>query len=386
MLVSALVFWVAVGCVFYAYAGYPLAIVILGFVVRRTVKKDTFEPTVTFLITAYNEEKDIVEKLENTLSLDYPPGKFQIVVASDGSSDRTEELVKGFAGHPSGVPVVCHRVEGRLGKTAAQNSAVEVATGEIVIFSDAASLYDKGAIRAFVQNFADASVGAVSGRCEYVVKKGTSVGGATKAFWALENFIKQQQTRISTLTGCTGCIYALRKALYTPLPPSIISDLVEPLTVLQQGTRIVYEPGAVAYEETAGTAGDEFKMRIRVIVRGMNGMAFVKHLYNPLRYPWVAFQLVSHKVMRWLVPVFAIVAIVASAVAAAQGSRFFQVVTALQAAFYVIAAAGWKLEKKGMRLGPLKIPVYFCVVNLASLISIFKFMKRENIVVWQTQR
>ena len=384
-MIAEILFWLSLFLIFYAYVGYPLLITFLSLLIHNRVKQKDIEPPVTLLITAFNEEKDIARKIENSLSLDYPKDKLEIVVASDGSTDATDEIVRSFAKNEAGVPVVLHRVEGRVGKTATQNSAVKVCRGEIIIFSDAASMYDRNAIRAFVRNYADPDVGAVSGMYTYEVVEGASTGLATKIFWNLENFIKSRQTKIKTITGCCGCIYSLRRKLYTDLPATIISDLVEPLMILQKGYRIAFEPGANALEETAGKSVDEFKMRIRVIVRGMTGMLYARKLYNPFKYPFVAFQLISHKVMRWLVPVFCIVAFVTNAILA--GSSLLYLFLFLgQILFYLMAIMGFFLEKKGIHKKVFYLPLYFCIVNIAALISMFKVLKGENIVTWQTQR
>ncbi len=385
-IIFEILFFKCIVLIGYAYIGYPLLIVVISFFTNNKVKfSDHYEPHVSLLITAFNEEKDIESKLRNSLELDYPKEKFEIIVASDGSTDSTDSIVKRFKDNEKGVTVVLHRVEGRLGKTATQNSAVKECKGQIIVFSDAASLYDRNTIRALVRNYADPNVGAVSGRYEYINKKGTSVGFATILFWKFENFIKSRQTKIKTITGCCGCIYSVRKDLYTPLPPKIISDLVEPLTILQKGYRIVFEPYALAFEETTEKPKDEFKMRVRVIVRGMNGMLFVRNLFNPLKYPFISMQLISHKVMRWLVPVFCLIIFISNIFLAAF-SVFYLVFLILQLIFYSLAVIGYFMEKKGIHKKIFYLPLYFCIVNLASLISIVKILKKENIVTWQTQR
>lgn len=380
-----IIFWLFIALIIYAYVGYPFLIVLLSLFIRNKVNASPIEPYVSILISAYNEEKDISAKLENCFQFDYPKDKYEIVVASDGSTDSTDSIVRQYENNEYGVRVVLHRVEGRLGKTAAQNSAVKVCRGDIIIFSDAASMYDPGVIRAFVRNYADPSVGAVSGKYSYIDEGASSAGLATKIFWNFENFIKGRQTKIKTVTGCSGCIYSLRKGLYTDLPPDIISDLVEPLTILQKGYRIVFEPEATATEEPAGDTTDEFKMRIRVIVRGMNGMLFVRDLFNPFKNPFVSFQLISHKLMRWLVPVFAIIVFFSNAFLIGT-NLLYTILFILQIIFYGFAIVGYFLEKKGIHKFYFYLPLYFCTVNLASLISMFKVMRKENIVTWQTKR
>jgi cellulose synthase/poly-beta-1,6-N-acetylglucosamine synthase-like glycosyltransferase len=335
---------------------------------------------VTFLITAYNEEKNIGKKLENTLALDYPNDRLEIMVASDGSTDRTDEIVKTFAGR--GVTLL--RVEGRVGKTETQNQAVKKARGEIIIFSDATTEYRRDAIRKIVRNYSDPSIGAVSGRYEYVNPTGAPVGLGTILFWKYENFVKSRQTRIKTVTGCCGCIYSVRRDLYEPLPRDIISDLVEPLKILEKGYRIFFEPEAVAYETTEEKPEEEFSMRVRVITRGMNGLLYTKSLLNPFRYPFVSFQLISHKILRWLIPFLLIVLFVSNAFLLEY--TFYRVTFLLQIAFYISAPLCWIMGKYGMKVNPLFIPLYFCVVNLASLRAVFNIIKGRKMTIWETVR
>jgi cellulose synthase/poly-beta-1,6-N-acetylglucosamine synthase-like glycosyltransferase len=191
------IFWFTIGIIFYTYFGYPLLTLLLSLFVNNPVNKRDIEPTVTFLITAYNEEKTLRQKLDNTLSLDYPKDKLEIMVASDGSTDRTDDIVKEFVENW----VVLRRVEGRVGKTETQNQAIKTAKGDIVIFSDATTTYKNDAIRKIVRNYHDPSIGAVSGRYEYVNPTGAPVGLGTILFWKYENFIKSKQTRIKTITA-----------------------------------------------------------------------------------------------------------------------------------------------------------------------------------------
>ncbi len=377
---AEIIFWTAVGLIGYAYVGYSVIVLLLAQFARDTLKRGDIGPSVTFLITAYNEEKGIAQKLENTLSLDYPKAKLDILVASDGSTDRTEEIVRGYADR--GVRLL--RVEGRVGKTETQNQAVRQATGDIVVFSDATTRYERDNIRRLVRNYADPRVGAVSGRYEYYNPTGAAIGVGSILFWRYENLIKRAQTRIRTITGCCGCIYSVRRALYTPLPPDIISDLVEPLTILEKGHRIVFEPEAIAYEETTERAAEEFNMRIRVITRGMRGLLYMRTLLNVFRYGFVSFQLISHKLLRWLVPVFMLAAFAANA--ALLGRPFYNATFALQAAFYVLAVAGWLAERLDVRVKILSVPLYFSTVNIAAVIAMYRVWKGHRAVTWETVR
>lgn len=374
------IFWLTVFLIFYTYVGYSLVVLLLARFTRDTVERREIEPRITFLITAYNEEKNIAKKLINTLDLDYPKEKLEIIVASDGSTDRTDEIVNSFAGR--GVRLV--RVEGRAGKTETQNQAVRQATGDIIVFSDATTRYEHMNLRNIARNYADPKVGAVSGRYEYYNPTGATIGVGNILFWKYENFIKRSQTRIKTITGCCGCIYSVRRNLYEPLPADIISDLVEPLKILEKGYRIVFEPEAVAYEETTEKSAEEFNMRIRVITRGMRGMLYMRKLLNPFRHGFVAFQLISHKLLRWLVPLFMVVALVANAFLL--GEPFYDATFALQVAFYLLALVGLIAERANVKFKLFSIPLYFSTVNLASLISMYRTWKGHKAVTWETVR
>lgn len=380
---AAIVFWITVALIFYVYIGYILAIFLLSLIIRNPVRVDEgYEPTVTLIITAYNEEKDIAKKLENTLDLDYPHRKLEILIASDGSTDRTDHIATEYGKQNEVIKLL--RVEGRVGKTETQNQAVQAAKGEIIVFSDATTDYKKDAIRKIVRNYADPTVGAVSGRYHYVTQRGSAMGVATIFFWNYENLIKSCQTRIKTITGCCGCIYSVRKALYEPLRMDIISDLVEPLKILEKGCRIAFEAEAIAYETTTEHSSEEFKMRIRVITRGMHGLLHMKTLLNPLKYGFVAFQLLSHKVLRWLIPVM-MIALMASNVFLL-GPWFYNLTFFLQAGLYLLAAAGWWVDRHGIKIKLTSMPLYFCVINIACLISLFNVIKGEKKSVWETVR
>lgn len=377
---AEMIFWTMVGLVAYTYAGYSLSILLLAQFVRRPVRRAPIEPTVTYLITAYNEEKSIAAKIEQVLTLDYPRDKLNILVASDGSTDRTDEIVRKFSDR--GVKLV--RVEGRVGKTETQNQAVKQATGEIIIFSDATTFYEHSAIRNIVRNYADPDVGAVSGRYEYRNPTGASIGVGSILFWSYENLIKTLQTRIRTISGACGCIYSIRRSLYAPLPADIISDLCEPLKILEQGYRIVFEPEAIAFEETTGHTKEEFSMRVRVATRGMRGLIYMRALFNPFRFGFVSFQLFSHKVMRWCVPLFAVVLLAANAFLL--GHWFYNTVFVLQLLFYGAAVVAYLMERAHVTFKPLTIPLYFVTVNLAAVVAMIRVWRGYKAVTWETVR
>jgi len=374
------VFWMALALLFYVYAGYPLLLLIIASVRRRRRAALDFVPSISVLIAAYNEAGSIAKKLEQTLALDYPPDKIEIIVLSDGSTDGTDQIVSGFA-DPR---VRLLAIPGRHGKTYAQNVGAGEAKGEVLIFSDATTVYHPMALRFLAANYADPTVGAVSGRYQYFDRDGNSpTGTGVIAFWNYENLIKRLQSRISTISGCCGCIYSVRRAAYTVLDPGIISDLVQPLWAIQKGYRVVFEDRALAYEETTRTSQEEFKMRVRVVTRGIRGLLSVPDLLNPLRYGWVSFQLVSHKIARWLVPVFLVLLLAGSLMLANTGG--YRYVLAVQLAFYLFAAITAVLPLHRL-WKPLGIPLFFCTLNMAALKSMLEVLRGRTYAVWETVR
>lgn len=375
-----ILFWSGLALVVYAYVGYPILLFVVSQVRRHAQAKLGYCPSISILIAAYNEEGSIRRKVEQTLALDYPADKMEIIVLSDGSTDRTDEIVRSF----QDPRVRLLRAEDRKGKTNVQNLGVEIARGEVLIFSDATTVYDPQALQYLACNFADPKVGAATGRFFYFDQVGKSpTGVGTIAFWNYETFIRMLQSRISTISGCSGCIYAVRRSAYTRLRPEVISDLVQPLWVIQKGYRVVFEERALGREETTRSSGEEFSMRVRVVTRGMRGLLSVPSLFNPFRYGWVSLQLMSHKVLRWLVPLYLLTMLAGSGML--RNETFYRDVFVLQCVFYAFVLLTiivplhrvWK---------PLGIPLYFCTINAAAFCSLVELLRGRKYVVWQTVR
>jgi cellulose synthase/poly-beta-1,6-N-acetylglucosamine synthase-like glycosyltransferase len=378
--VAVVLVWLSLGTLAYVYLGYPLLLALVGLFARRSKASLGYLPKISVLIAAYNEETGIRKKIEQTLALEYPPDKMEIIVLSDCSTDRTDEIVKSF----TDPRVRLFRAPQRMGKTNAQNLGVETAQGEVLIFSDATTVYHPLALQYLTSNYADPKVGAASGRYQYFDPEGKSpTGSGMIAFWNYENFIKMMQSRIRTISGCCGCIYSVRRAAYTPLHPDVISDLVQPLWAIQKGYRVVFEDRALAYEETTKSSQEEFSMRVRVVTRGIRGILSVSNLLNPWKYGWVSVQLLSHKVLRWMVPVFLLLLFVSSAVL--WNHSWYGIPLALQVGFYGLALLTLLLPLHRL-WKPLGIPLYFCTLNAAALRSILEVMRGRKHVVWETVR
>jgi cellulose synthase/poly-beta-1,6-N-acetylglucosamine synthase-like glycosyltransferase len=380
--VATAIFWLGALALGYTYVGYPLLLVALSRWRGRLVeRREDYEPSVTIVITAYNEERDLAAKLENTLALDYPAEKLEVIVASDCSSDGTDEIARSFA--PRGVRL--HRQTERLGKTAAQNAAVELARGEIILFSDATTLYRPDVLRRMMPDFADASVGCVAGRLVYVDPAQTDVGRGAQSYWGYETFLKTHESRTRSLIGVSGCLYAVRRAAYVPLYHEACSDFIIATKMVEQGLRAVYEPSAVCTEETNRQADKELRMRVRVITQTFTDLWRHRHMLNPLRAGFYAVELLSHKVCRYLVPLFLSMTF-AGAAALASRSWFYLAAFIAQAAFYGLAGAGFVLGRFGVRGRLLALPQYFVLANLASVLAFYKFLRGERYARWEPIR
>jgi cellulose synthase/poly-beta-1,6-N-acetylglucosamine synthase-like glycosyltransferase len=378
---AEIIFWLSAVALVYTYAGYPVLIAMISSLRPRRVARNDFTPTLTVIITAYNEELALVEKLANTIALDYPRERIDIIVASDCSSDRTDEIVRSFASQG----VTLHRQPQRLGKTAAQNAAVEKARGEIIVFSDATSHYQPDALRKIVRNFADPTVGCVGGRLTYVDPGDTHIGRGAKRYWGYESFLKQHESAACSLIGVSGCLYGVRKSAYQPLYNEACSDFIIATKMMEQGLRSIYEPEAICTEETNQRQDNELRMRVRVIAQTFTDLWRHRAMLNPLRSGLYGIQLLSHKVMRYFVPFFLMGLLMASAILAVD-SPAYRTLFLLQSLGYFCGAMSWLLENFGVRSRLLALPHYFVLANVASVIAMFQFLRGERYARWDPIR
>ncbi|ELY45774.1 glycosyltransferase family 2 protein [Natronorubrum tibetense] len=334
--------------------------------------------SVALIIAAYNEEDVIAEKIENSLELAYPDELLNIVVFSDASDDRTDEIVKQYENQ--GVSLV--RIEGRVGKTECQNRVVDLVDEDIIVFSDANSMYESDAITNLVRGFSS-QVGCVVGELRY--RESSDVEGES-FYWQYESWIKRLESRFYSLVTGNGSIYAVKSESYVPQPPGTISDFTEPLSIIRNGERVKYVPSAVAWEETSSSTSEELQRRIRIVTRCWNSIAGFPDLLNPIRDPRFAYQLWSHKILRWLSPVLLGVVLVANVgLVAVTSSVVYQVLLAGQISFYLLAGVGWVADRLEID-SPLiaHVPFYFLQANYGMLHGLLNFLQRKNIVVWET--
>jgi cellulose synthase/poly-beta-1,6-N-acetylglucosamine synthase-like glycosyltransferase len=374
-------FYTSLFFVFYVYAGYPLIVALLGYYLHRSVKKAPIEPSVTILISAYNEAEVIEQTIENKLASNYPLDKLELIVISDGSSDETDAIVRNFADRN----VRLLRQEPRAGKTSALNMAVPLAKEDVIVFSDANSMYAPDAIRKLVENFNDPEVGYVTGRMIYANPDGTSIGEGCSAYMKYENWLRAKESSLGSVVGVDGGIDAMRKAIYRPMNADQLPDFVQPLKVVEQGFRVVYEPEALLWESTLKKAGDEYRMRVRVSLRAFWALYDMRKLLTTWQNSIFAWQLWSHKVLRYLCFIYLVTAYVSNMFLLHNG-HLYQILFAIQNLFYIAALITPLLERKGIKSRLLTFTRYFLLLNSAAALAFCKFMIRKKQVVWAPRK
>jgi cellulose synthase/poly-beta-1,6-N-acetylglucosamine synthase-like glycosyltransferase len=382
-------FWLCVLLVWYVYAGYPILLAVMARLFSRPVHLAEITPTVTVLIAAYNEEAVIADKLENCLALDYPAEKLQVLVAADGSTDRTAEIVRSFTGR--GVDL-CYE-PARRGKMAAINHAMSLARGEIVVFSDANNFYQRQALRELLRPFADPRVGGVSG-AKHIVKGDGQLGEAEGLYWKYESFIKKQEARLWTCTAVAGEIFAIRRELFTPAPEEVINDdFYLALQMIRRGFRVVYAPTAISLERVSPSAQDEIVRRTRIIAGRYQAMAMSLQLL-PFRQPLVVWQVFSHKFLRPLVPFAMIGALVSNLLAwlfpftpapslIGLSGFYAPLAIVLQILFYGTAWVGARLPGQGRLAKLFYLPTFLVNSNLAALLGFLKYVRGQQSAAWK---
>ena len=348
-------FWISVAFPLYVYIGFPLLLWVLATLVRRASRKEPIEPPVSLLIAAYNEAAVMADKIRNSLALDYPAERLEVVVASDGSEDATAEIVRSFEARSGGRVRLLNYPQNR-GKTAVLNDAIRELHGDIVAFSDATSMLAADSLRILVQSFSDPRVGAASGIYRLLKRDQAQLGRQEDIYWKYETFLKVQEARLGAFTGAHGSLFAIRRALYPfPSESTINDDFTIPMRILERGHRVAYEPAAVAFEEAHEMEG--FSRRVRITAGNIEQLREIKSLLWPPR-PFVLFCLLSHKTGRLLVPVFMLIALATNI--ALRGQYPYNWLLVGQALFYSLALLGGTINLKPRFL---RLPYYFCMVS-----------------------
>lgn len=380
MIIALSFFWISAIILVYIYLGYPVLIALLAlFKPGRASGELTFKlPRVSLIIPAHNEEKVIGKKIENSLSLDYPENLLSIVIVSDGSTDRTNELVNEFASNPR---IRFIQYQPRRGKAHALNIGVAASESEIIVFSDANIRYEPDSIRMLVRNFSIPSVGCVCGKVLLEKATGSTEPLGEGIYMRYERFIHQNESRFYTMIGTDGAMYAIRRELSSPLPEdAIVDDFIIAMSVLKKNYRIVYEPKAIGFEEAASSVGQEFKRKVRMIAGGFQAIGILGTVLNPFLHPIVFFQFISHKLLRWLAPIFMLALFVTNVLLLFR--HFYQLSLLAQLIFYSLAMIG-AIQESIRKRALFYFPYYFCALNLAAAIGLRRFLTGNQPVKWE---
>lgn len=368
-----IIFITALLLLLYTYVFYPYIIQLLSFLEKSEVDKMEYFPRVSMVISAYNERDIIEEKILNSLSIDYPADKIQVIVASDCSNDGTDAIVLKYQSR--GVRLV--RLPDRGGKTAAQNYAFDFTEGEIIIFTDAKAILDRQAVKSLVRNFHDTSVGCVGGR---LIWKGALENSKN----TVENFdqhIKEIESQIYSTIGVDGCLYAIRNTLFEKIPENLTSDLVLPLLIVRKGYRTIFEKDAICFVKTVEQEESEFKRKIRTVRAGLFGIFYNRTLLNPVKYPKLSFFIFSKKILRWLTPLFLFLILITNILMVTTNhSIFLNTILVLQMLFYAFALCGIKFNAK-----LYQIPYRFSFLAVAAVIGWHQFVSGVNVEIWERE-
>jgi cellulose synthase/poly-beta-1,6-N-acetylglucosamine synthase-like glycosyltransferase len=372
---AEVIFWAALGVIAYTYVGYPVLVAAWACLRPRPVRGAAIEPTVSLIIVAHNEAFRIAGRIENVLSLDYPPDRLEVLVASDGSTDSTVKRALAFA--ERGVEVIPFAA--RRGKAAVLNDVVPGARGEIVVLADARQRFEPGALRALVAPFADPAVGAVTGELVLTVQGQGAGESGVGFYWRYEKFLRRQESRVDSLLGVTGAIYAIRRPLFAPIPvDTLLDDVLIPARILQQGHRVVFEPAARA-SDLAAPAAEEFRRKVRTIAGNFQLFARERWLLDP-RANRVWLQTVSHKTLRLVGPLLLLIVLLASVALAAHPGYLATLVA--QGGLYGAAAVGAMAARRGKRARLLAVPYVFCVLQAATVVGFWRCLRRRQLVTW----
>lgn len=368
----------AVTCIavaIYHYLVYPLAVILASKLTANEAPAADYEPSVSFVIAAYNEAKVIRQKLVNTLALDYPREKLEIIVVADGSSDATPAIVAEFADRN----VICLFDPERRGKSHALNRAVAASRGEVAVLSDANNEFSRDALRWLVRALSRPRAGGVSGAKRIIENRDRAASIGDSLYWRYESMIKLAESRLGGTVAADGEIFAIRRELYRPIPPEVINDdAFLTMAVVLQGYRVGYEPRATATEEASISIAEDFRVKVRMVAGGYQFLAL--HGLALAGTGWFAFKFVSHKILRWLMPLFLIALLLISALRA--GELPYALLLFAQGLFYGLAALGGLMPASRQASRLVYVPFYFTTMNLAAFAGLVKFLRGRQNVLW----
>lgn len=390
MLTLKIIFWTLLFIIVYTYVGYGILLfAIIKFrrffkIGKKTEIDASYEPEVTLFIAAYNEKDYVEAKMKNTLSLDYPKDKLNVIWVTDGSDDGTPDLLQGYPN------TTVHHLDARNGKIGAMNRGMEFVKTPIVIFSDANTDLGKESIRRIVNLFSNPKVGCVSGEKRIISKESDVASGAGEGlYWKYESTLKKWDAELYSVVGAAGELFAIRTPLYRHVEKdTLLDDFIISLRVAQDGYTIQYDPEAYAIETASANVKEELKRKVRISAGGIQSIVRLSSLLNIFKYGTLSFQYISHRVLRWsLTPLCLVLLIPTLTILAINEGLFsfqlYSILFWLQLLFYAAALLGWFLENRETRVKILFIPYYFFIMNLSVILGFFRYMKKSQSVNWE---
>ncbi|MFT4759390.1 MAG: biofilm PGA synthesis N-glycosyltransferase PgaC [Paraglaciecola sp.] len=386
-----ILFWASIFVVFYAYVGYGIVLFILTYLKRLLTKREDWTldesnlPNVTFVVAAYNEERWIEDKIKNCLAFDYPKEKIQLFFVTDGSTDNTAKLIKDYKVAEEVTLKLFHK-DGRAGKIAAVERIMEFVETPITIYTDANTDVNPQAIKNIVKFYQDEKVGAVAGEKRIAQANADDAAGAGEGiYWKYESQLKKWDSEFNTVVGAAGELFSIRTKLFQSVPQdTIIEDFYMTMRIAQQGYKVKYAFDATASEGQSATVGEELKRKIRIAAGGLQATWRLRSLLNIFKYPVLAFQFISHRVLRWtLAPLALPIILVANILLAKDGNSLYQIILACQAAFYAFALLGYIMEQQKMKIKAFFVPYYFCIMNYAVYRGFVRAVSGSQSVLWE---
>jgi len=388
---NTLLFWLATGLIGYTYAGFPLLVLLRARLRPRPHATADVTPSVSVVIAAHDEERSIGDRVDNLLAVDYPRDCLEIVVASDGSTDRT--VSEARRRNDERVRVLDLP---RTGKATALNAAVAASTGDILVFSDANTAYAPDAVRRLVRSFADPDVGGVAGNQVYLPGSGSveggdlttasAIGAGERSYWDFDRLLKDAESLGGSVISATGAIYAIRRELFREVPDGVTDDFMTSTRVIAAGRRLVFEPAAMAHEPVASSSRGEYRRKVRIMTRGLRGVAMARDLLDPRRHGFYAVQLLTHKVLRRLMAIPLLV-IAATSITLWDSGPIYRLAALGQAVVYGLGAIGIGLRGHPAGRRPwFSLPAFFLLVNVASLHAAWNLVTGRRIDRWRPAR
>ncbi|TDO24048.1 glycosyltransferase family 2 protein [Pedobacter duraquae] len=381
-----ILFWISLFLVFYTFFGYGIVLYLLVRLKRIFTpvnrKKFLFDdlPSCTLIVAAYNEEDFIHEKIKNTLQLNYPEGKLELIFVTDGSSDRTPEIV---AEYPA---IKLLHDTARKGKISAVHRAIEHVTTELVVFTDANTFLNKDALVLMCRHYAEPGVGAVAGEKRVLIEENADATAGEGFYWKYESKLKEWDSELYSVVGAAGELFSVRKNLYQPVPAnSVLDDFMISMRIAEKGYQIIYEPDAYAQESSSANIAEELKRKVRIAAGGIQSVIWLSALLNPFKFPVLSFQYISHRVLRWTItPLLMVLTFVLNGwLAVLHAGLIYDLLFAGQVFFYLAAYLGKVMETRKMKVKLFFIPYYFCVMNYAVMAGLFRFFFGEQSVIWE---